>query len=252
MNNKVKFILTVAVSLLLLTTFVMGNSLVAHYYLHGRGDAATLAVRWAVVIAIPLAMLSGYLIARHRSFVWGNAHGSTCDGKAPPQSSETRKLRDELRMEFKQKRKQHKADRREAIKEYIDIVMVPFLDDDKSLDLLFENIRHWNLSDDEQFMPVPLKPNHRLTSFDIRHFVWNIGEQLGWSGVKRAEFAKYCFPVAMKDLKVETIRRTLKQSPENRFTIKIDEPDSKDDYRFHYPNEESTDFSQPLNETSDY
>lgn len=56
----------------------------------------------------------------------------------------------------------------------------------------------------------------------------------------------------MKDLKVETIRRTLKQSPENRFTIKIDEPDSKDDYRFHYPNEESTDFSQPLNETSDY
>ena len=55
MNNKVKFILTVAVSLLLLTTFVMGNSLVAHDYLHGRGDAATLAVRWAVVIAIPLA-----------------------------------------------------------------------------------------------------------------------------------------------------------------------------------------------------
>ena len=40
MNNKVKFILTVAVSLLLLTTFVMGNSLVAHDYLHGRGDAA--------------------------------------------------------------------------------------------------------------------------------------------------------------------------------------------------------------------
>lgn len=156
MNNKVKFILTVAVSLLLLTTFVMGNSLVAHDYLHGRGDAATLAVRWAVVIAIPLAMLSGYLIARHRSFVWGNAHGSTCDGKAPPQSSVTRKSRDELRMEFKQKRKQHKADRREAIKEYIDIVMVPFLDDDKSLDLLFENIRHWNLSDDEQFMPVHL------------------------------------------------------------------------------------------------
>lgn len=104
MNNKVKFILTVAVSLLLLTTFVMGNSLVAHDYLHGRGDAATLAVRWAVVIAIPLAMLSGYLIARHRSFVWSNAHGSACDGKAPPQSSESRKSRDELRMEFNSSR----------------------------------------------------------------------------------------------------------------------------------------------------
>ena len=63
-----------AVSLLLLTTFVMGNSLVAHDYLHGRGDAATLAVRWAVVIAIPLAMISGYLIARHRFFIWSNFH----------------------------------------------------------------------------------------------------------------------------------------------------------------------------------
>lgn len=252
MNNKVKFFLTVAVSLLLLTTFVMGNSLVAHDYLHGRGDAATLAVRWAVVIAIPLAMISGYLIARHRFFIWSNFHGTSCEDKAPPQPSEPRKSRDELRMEYKQKRKQHKADRREAIKEYIDIVMVPFLDDDKSLDMLFENIRHWNLSDDEQFMPVPLNPSHRLSSFDIRHFVWNIGERLGWSGVKRAEFAKYCFPVAMKDLEVETIRRTLKQSPENQFTIKIDEPDSKDDYRFHYPNDKIPDSSQPLNESSDY
>ena len=84
------------------------------------------------------------------------------------------------------------------------------------------------------------------------YFVWNIGERLGWSGVKRAEFAKYCFPVAMKDLEVETIRRTVKQSPENQFTIKIDEPDSKDDYRFHYPNDKIPDSSQPLNESSDY
>lgn len=145
--------------------------------------------------------------------------------------------KDELRIRFKQKRKQFKEERRKAIKEYIDFVMVPFLDDDRSFDILLENIRHWHLSDDKSFRPVPLSPNHRLTSYDIRHFVWNIGERLGWSGIKRAKFAKYCFPEIMKDLEVETIRRTLKQSPENQFTIKIDIPDSKDDYRFHYSND---------------
>mgnify|MGYP003397557968 CR=1 FL=1 len=235
--NKVRYILTVMVSLLMLSFFIMGHSLVAYDYLHGRGDAAISIMHWGVIISIPLAMIVGYYIAFYRLSVLGNIHGTTCEDKAPPLSLESCKSRDELRIRFKQKRKQFKEERRKAIKEYIDFVMVPFLDDDRSFDILLENIRHWHLSDDKSFRPVPLSPNHRLTSYDIRHFVWNIGERLGWSGIKRAKFAKYCFPEIMKDLEVETIRRTLKQSPENQFSIKIDIPDSKDDYRFHYSND---------------
>lgn len=233
MKRKTNPVFTAAVTLLLLSTYVMGHNYVAHDYLHGRGDAAISIAMVAGLIAATLGLFVGVKTMRSGKGFSGIVYAFLGEDKAPPMATDSRKSREELREELKLRQKKHKEGRRIAIREYIDIVMVPFLDD-SSLDLLYQNIRHWHFSDDEEFKPEPLSPHHNLSAWDIRHFVWNIGERLGWDGVKRAQFAKYCFPVAMKDLEVETIRRTLKQSPTSPCAIDIDEPDGKNDYHFHY------------------
>ena len=59
---------------------------------------------------------------------------------------------------------------------------------------------------------IPVTTDGRLTTLDLRHFAWNIGERFNWKGVKRAMFVKLVFPVEMRDLEVETIRRNLRQN----------------------------------------
>lgn len=218
---------------LLLSFFVMGNHYVAHDILSGRGDAATIAFWLGLLFSIPLGMKAAIIVWKSRQTESNRLVSCLSEDKAPPVAAETRKSRKELREEHNLMRRKKKEDRREAIKEYIDVVMVPFFEDDTSLDILVGNIRHWHKSEAEGFEPKPLSPNHRLTQWDIRHFVWNIGERLGWTGAKRARFAKLCFPVRLQGVEEETIRRTLKQ-PSSQCSIEIDEPDGLDDFRFHY------------------
>lgn len=208
----------------------MGNNYVAHDYLHGRGDAAISIALLTGLIMLFLALYFGYNGVRGSRFVSDKVHGFLREDKAPPEAPSATgcKTREEMREEQKLKRKREKEEKRKAIKEYIDIVMVPFLDDNKSLDLLEQNIRHWHFSDEsnsKDFKPEPLNPNSNITSWDIRHFVWNIGKRLGWEGKKMAKFARYSFKEAMEDLEIDTIRRTLRQK--GPCTIKIDVPNSK-------------------------
>ena len=84
------------------------------------------------------------------------------------------------------------------------------------------------------YTPIPIRLKQRLTTLDLRHFVWNIGERLGtkngYNGYARADFIKAMFPDVMKDIEQDSIRN-FKFQP-NKGSIVIDEPD-EDDFRFH-------------------
>ena len=67
----------------------------------------------------------------------------------------------------------------------------------------------------------------RLTTVDLHHFVWNIGELLGgkndYSGYVRADFIKSMFLKIFMNMNLDSIRN-FKFQP-NKCSIVIDEPD---------------------------
>lgn len=222
---------------LLLSIYVMGHHYIAHDVLSGGGGAATIAFWVGMFLSISIGMHAAITGFVNREDESNRLVGCLSEDKAPPVTEEPKKTRHELRQAHNEMCQKKEEERREAIKEYIDIKMVPYFKDDESLDIIYVNIIHWNKSETEGFEPKPLNPSHGLTQWDIRHFVWNIGERLGWTGAKRARFAKLCFPVCLQGVEEETIRRTLKQSS-GPYTIEIDEPDSSDYFRFHYNTDE--------------
>ncbi len=117
----------------------------------------------------------------------------------------------------------------DAIKEYLEITLSPYMKE-TSLTLLYNNVCRWHLDKNEKLSPVCT--DGKLTTLDLRHLVWNIGERCGWRGEDRALFIKQCFPMELKEIEVETIRRNLRQKGTCRIDIDIPE---KNSYLFHYP-----------------
>ena len=70
---------------------------------------------------------------------------------------------------------------------------------------------------------IPVTTDGRLTTLDLRHLAWNIGERFNWKGIKRALFIKLVFPIEMRELEVETIRRNLRQN--GNCIIELDIPE---------------------------
>lgn len=117
----------------------------------------------------------------------------------------------------------------DAVSEYTYAVFSPYMTDD-NLEILNQNIKLYEVPDS---CVIPVCTNGQLNTLDIRHYAWNIGERLGWSGQNRAAFIKHCFPQELQDVEIESMRRTLRQR--GKCVIDIDVPDN-DDYRFHYHN----------------
>ena len=117
----------------------------------------------------------------------------------------------------------------DAVSEYTCAVFSPYMTDD-NLDILNQNIKLYEVPDS---CIIPVYTNGKLNTLDIRHYAWNIGERLGWSGQKRATFIKQCFPQELQDVEIESMRRTLRQR--GKCVIGIDVPENND-YKFHYYN----------------
>ena len=115
-----------------------------------------------------------------------------------------------------------------AIRQYLDITLSPYLKDG-DLPILFNNVCLWHHDKDAVLSPVDA--GGRLSTLDLRHIAWNIGERCGWKGEERARFIKACFPIDMKDLEIETIRRNLRQKGTARIPLDIPETDC---FQFHY------------------
>ena len=135
--------------------------------------------------------------------------------------------------EYEQEQTQQRQMVIDAIMDYSRHTMSPFVYDNEELEKLCDEIQKW--TEDYLYKPVPIKLKQKLTTTDLRHFVWNIGERLGsknnYSGQVRADFIKSMFPKIFMDINLDSIRN-FKFQP-NKGNIVIDEPD-KDDWHFHY------------------
>ena len=133
---------------------------------------------------------------------------------------------------YEQELERSRKDTIAAILDYARYTMSPYVYDNEELENLCEEVRHW--SEEYTYSPIPIRLKQRLTTLDLRHFVWNIGERLGtkngYNGYARADFIKAMFPDLMKDIEQDSIRN-FKFQP-NKGSIVIDEPD-EDDYHFH-------------------
>ena len=132
-------------------------------------------------------------------------------------------------------RKQHQTEKEDmdkamlsAIQQYIEITLSPYMKD-AALTLLYNNVYLWYHS--KKATLVPVCTDGTLSTLDLRHLVWNIGERCGWKGEHRARFIKLSFPSELKDVEVETIRRNLRQK--GTCKIKIDVPENGS-FAFHY------------------
>ena len=133
---------------------------------------------------------------------------------------------------YEQEQEQRRKDTIAAILDYARYTMSPYVYDNEELENLCEEVRHW--AEEYTYSPIPIRQKQRLTTLDLRHFVWNIGERLGtrngYNGYARADFIKAMFPDVLKDIEQDSIRN-FKFQP-NKGSIVIDEP-NKGDYHFH-------------------
>ena len=135
--------------------------------------------------------------------------------------------------EYEQEQAQQRQMVIAAVIDYARHTMSPFVYDNEELEKLCEEIQKW--TDDFTYKPVPVRLKQKLTTVDLRHFVWNIGERLstknGYNGYARADFIMQMFSTIFMDMSQDSTRN-FKFQP-NKGSILIDEPD-KDDWHFHY------------------
>lgn len=128
---------------------------------------------------------------------------------------------------IRDKRLQELAEQKETIlrtiHEYLIHVVTPYLRN-HSVDQIYNNILRFNEGNNQMMIPVEF--SGQLTTIDIRHLGWNIGERLGWSGSDRAAFIKQCFPKELDGWEVDTIRRTLRQKGNSIIELDVPSNDS--------------------------
>ena len=99
---------------------------------------------------------------------------------------------------------------------------------------LCEEIRKW--CENPKYEPKEIELRERLSTNDLCHFIWNIGERLGrshgYDGECRARFVKNLFALALSDVEVTSLKNMTKTSSTDR--IHLDRP-NPDDNSFHYP-----------------
>ena len=120
----------------------------------------------------------------------------------------------------------------ECVIDYVELTMAPYMKSDE-LHTLCDNIKNWDVS--KEFALSPTITNSQLSTLDLRHLAWNIGERFKWNGEERATFIKRTFPYEFRDLEIKSIRRNLRQ--QGSCAIPLDIPE-KGDYKFHISSEQ--------------
>ena len=120
----------------------------------------------------------------------------------------------------------------ECVIDYVELTMAPYMKSDE-LHTLCDNIKNWDVS--KEFDLSPTITNGQLSTLDLRHLAWNIGERFKWNGEERATFIKRTFPYEFRDLEIKSIRRNLRQ--QGTCTIPLDIPE-KGNYKFHISSEQ--------------
>lgn len=136
----------------------------------------------------------------------------------------------EIISHYQQVRKKHEEQELQRLQEmtnlvvdYIHHTLSPYMSE-SDVQTVSDNVKIWVHNGDACLTAVAT--DGRLSSIDIRHLAWNIGERLKWDGQKRALFAKMVFPIEMKDVEVTTIRRNLRHR--GTCVIDLDTPENGD------------------------
>ena len=120
----------------------------------------------------------------------------------------------------------------DSIMEYVCNIMPPFISA-TNLENLCEEIRKW--CENPKYEPRNIELRERLSTNDLCHFIWNIGERLGrsngYDGECRAKFVKNLFAMALSDVEVTSLKNMTKTSSSDR--IHLDRPNPKDN-SFHF------------------
>ena len=116
-----------------------------------------------------------------------------------------------------------KAQLVEIILDYVHHTMACFVAEEDMASLCSE-IMLW--AENPGYTPNPVKLKVALTTVELRHFVWNIGERLdrekGYNGTSRLRFAKALFPKEFAGIEDDTIRNFTVDAYKGR--IKLDRP----------------------------
>ena len=116
-----------------------------------------------------------------------------------------------------------KAQLVEIILDYVHHTMACFVAEEDMASLCSE-ILLW--AENPCYTPNPVKLKVALTTVELRHFVWNIGERLdrekGYNGTCRLRFAKALFPKEFAGIEDDTIRNFTVDAYKGR--IKLDRP----------------------------
>lgn len=116
-----------------------------------------------------------------------------------------------------------KAQLVEIIMDYVHHTMACFVAEEDMASLCSE-ILLW--AENPCYTPNPVKLKVALTTVELRHFVWNIGERLdrekGYNGTCRLRFAKALFPKEFAGIEDDTIRNFTVDAYKGR--IKLDRP----------------------------
>ncbi|MBO5627763.1 MAG: hypothetical protein J5965_01625 [Aeriscardovia sp.] len=158
-------------------------------------------------------------------FAYPQDSGNELDGTR--ESTTTENKLNQIRERHQQEQNVRHQQVMNAIHDYLYNVLAPYMKGE-DIDTLFQNIELWQYSADVSLCPT--MTNGKLTTLDLRHLVWNVGERLKWSGEQRAIFAKQSFPHEFQDSDISSIRRNLRQQGD--CIIKIDIP-GKHDFTFH-------------------
>ncbi len=151
------------------------------------------------------------------------------DAKIPVLSSEAYTQRNEEYMaELEAERSRVLA----AIIEYVHYTMSCFMKEE-DMPSFCQEIVKW--ADDPYYAPKSANLKVKLSTIELRHFIWNIGERLGrengYDGYARALFAMSLFPMEFTGIEIDTVKNFTVEPRKGR--IKLDRPDP-DSYEFHY------------------
>lgn len=126
-------------------------------------------------------------------------------------------------LEYEQRQAEEKAELVESIIRYAGHTMSPFVSEE-SIASLCNEIRCWCLN--PGYKPYDIALRVKLSTNDLCHFIWNIGERLGrdngYDGECRANFTKRLFASTLSKVDIPTLRNMTKTASSDK--IPLDRP----------------------------
>ncbi len=126
-------------------------------------------------------------------------------------------------LEYEQRQAEEKAELVESIIRYAGHTMSPFVSEE-SIASLCNEIRCWCLN--PGYKPYDIALRVKLSTNDLCHFIWNIGERLGrdngYDGGCRANFTKRLFASTLSKVDIPTLRNMTKTASSDK--IPLDRP----------------------------